>query len=43
VYENTLKNTVGPEMEDTTGGCRKLHDDELHDFYSSPDICKVVK
>ena len=37
------KNTCGPEMEDVTGGCRKLHDEEPHGFHSSADICKVIK
>jgi hypothetical protein len=42
VYQDRLKSTVGPEMEEVTGGCRKLHDEELNDCYSSPDICKVI-
>jgi len=32
----------GPEREDD-GSWRKLHNDELHGVYSSPNIVKVVK
>jgi hypothetical protein len=26
-----------------TGGCRKLHNEELHNLYSSPDIIGMIK
>jgi hypothetical protein len=26
-----------------TGGCRKLHNEELHNLYSSPDIIRMIK
>jgi hypothetical protein len=26
-----------------TGGCRKLHSEELHGLYSSPSIVRVIK
>jgi hypothetical protein len=26
-----------------TGGCRKLHNEELHNLYSSPSIIRVIK
>jgi len=26
-----------------TGGCRKLHNEELNDLYSSPNIVRVIK
>jgi hypothetical protein len=26
-----------------TGGWRKLHNEELHDLYSSPSIIRVIK
>jgi hypothetical protein len=26
-----------------TGGCRKLHNEELHNLYSSPSIIKIIK
>jgi hypothetical protein len=32
----------GPKREED-GSWRKLHNDELHNLYSSPDIVKVIK
>jgi hypothetical protein len=26
-----------------TGGCRKLHNEELHNLYSSPSIIRIIK
>jgi hypothetical protein len=26
-----------------TGGCRKLHNEELHNLYSSPSITRIIK
>jgi hypothetical protein len=26
-----------------TGGWRKLHNEELHDFYSSPNVIGIIK
>jgi len=28
----------GPKMEEVAGSWRSLHNDELHNLYSSPDI-----
>jgi hypothetical protein len=33
-----LRKTVGPKREEVTEDLRKLHNVELHDLYSSPDI-----
>jgi hypothetical protein len=43
VFENReLRRIFGPErVED--GAWRKLHNDELHDLYSSPNIVRVIK
>jgi hypothetical protein len=43
VFENTvLRRIFGPKrVED--GSWRKLHNDELHNLYSSPNIVKVIK
>jgi hypothetical protein len=30
-----------PTREDMTGGCRKLHKEELHNLYSSPSIIRM--
>jgi hypothetical protein len=43
VFENTvLRQIFGPKREDA-GSWRKLHNDELHDLYSSPNIVRVIK
>jgi hypothetical protein len=38
---NLLK--FGPKREEVTTYRRKLHNDELHNFYSSPNIITVFK
>jgi hypothetical protein len=43
VFENrVLRRIFGPKREED-GSCRKLHNDELHDLYSSPNIVRVIK
>jgi hypothetical protein len=43
VSENrVLKGVFGPEREEE-GSWRKLHNDELHSLYSSPNIVRVIK
>jgi hypothetical protein len=43
VFENwVLKKIFGPKREED-GSCRKLHNDELHSLYSSPNIVRVIK
>jgi hypothetical protein len=43
VFENrVLRKIFGPKMEEE-GSWRKLHNDELHDLYSSPNIVRVIK
>jgi hypothetical protein len=34
---------IGPERDEVTGEWRKLHDEELHDLYSSPSIIRIIK
>jgi hypothetical protein len=44
VSENRdLRRTFGPKRAGVTGGPRKLHSEELHDLYSSPNIIIVIK
>jgi hypothetical protein len=43
VYENTvLRRIFGPKREED-GSWRKLHNDELHNLYSSPNIVRAIK
>jgi hypothetical protein len=35
--------TFGPKTNEVTGECRKLHNEELNDLYSSPSIVRVIK
>jgi hypothetical protein len=44
VFENrVLKRIFGPKRDEVTGDCRKLHNKELHDLYSSPSIIRMIK
>jgi hypothetical protein len=44
VFENrVLRRIFGPKRDEVTGGCRKLHNEELHGLYSSPSIIRVIK
>jgi hypothetical protein len=38
-----LRRIFGPRRDEMTGGSRKLHNEELHSFYSSPDIIRMIK
>jgi hypothetical protein len=43
VFEKrVLRRLFGPKREED-GSWRKLHDDELHSLYSSPNIVRVIK
>jgi hypothetical protein len=33
----------GPKRDEVTGGWRKLHNEELHNLYSSPSMIIVIK
>jgi hypothetical protein len=44
VFENrVMRRIFGPKRDDITGEWRKLHSEELHNLYSSPDIIREVK
>jgi hypothetical protein len=44
VFENrVLRRIFGPKRDEVTGEWRKLHNKELHNLYSSPDIIRQVK
>jgi hypothetical protein len=38
-----LRRIFGPKRDGVTGEWRKLHNEELHDLYSSPSIIKILK
>jgi hypothetical protein len=43
VFENrVLRRIFGPKRAVVTGGWRKLHNEELHNLYSSPSIIRMI-
>jgi hypothetical protein len=43
VFENrVLRRIFGPRRDELTRGWRQLHNEELHNLYSSPSIIKMV-
>jgi hypothetical protein len=43
VFENRVLRIFGPKRDEVTGEWRKLHNEELHDLYSSPNTLRVIK
>jgi hypothetical protein len=44
MFENRmLRRTFGPKRDGVTGGWRKLHNEELHNLYSSPSTIRIIK
>jgi hypothetical protein len=44
VFENrVLRKVFGPKRDEVTGEWRKLHNKEVNDLYSLPNIMRVVK
>jgi hypothetical protein len=44
VFENkVLRRIFGPKRDEVTGGWRKLHNEELRDLYSSPNMIRIIK
>jgi hypothetical protein len=44
VFENkVLRRIFGPKMDKVRGGWRKLHNEGLHNLYSSPSIIRMIK
>jgi hypothetical protein len=44
VFENrVLRRIFGPKIDEATEEWRKLHNEELSDLYSSPNIVQVIK
>jgi hypothetical protein len=38
-----LRNIRGPKRKEIAGGWRRLHNEELHNLYASPNIIRVIK
>jgi hypothetical protein len=44
VFENrVLRRIFGTKRDEVTGGWRKLHNEELHNLYSSPIMIRMIK
>jgi hypothetical protein len=43
VWNRVLRRIFGPKRDGVTGGWRKLHNEELHSFNSSPSIIRIIK
>jgi hypothetical protein len=44
VFENqVLKRIFGPNTEEVAGGWGRLHNEELHNLYATPNTVKVIK
>ena len=44
VFQNRVLRTIfGPKRDGVKGEWRKLHNEELNDMYSSPNIVLVIK
>jgi len=44
VFENRVLRIIsGPKRDEVTGEWRKLHNEELNDLHSSPNIVRVIK
>jgi hypothetical protein len=38
-----LRIIFGPKTDEVIGGCRKLHNEELHKLHSSPNNIRIMK
>jgi len=43
VFENRVLRIFGVKRNEVTGEWRRLHNEELNDFYCSPNIVRVIK
>jgi hypothetical protein len=43
VENRTQSRIFGPKRDEVAGGWRKLHNEELHNLYSSPSIIRMIK
>jgi hypothetical protein len=43
VENRVLRRIFGPKRDEVTGDWRKLHNEELHNLYPSPNIIRMIK
>jgi len=43
VWEHGAEENIWPRRDEVTGEWRRLHNEELNDLYSSPNIVRVIK
>jgi hypothetical protein len=43
IFTHIKLKIFGPQRDEVTGGWRKLHNEELHNLYSSPSIIRMIK
>jgi hypothetical protein len=41
--QDSVLRIFGPKRDEVTGGWRTLHNEELHDLYSSPSKIRIAK
>jgi hypothetical protein len=39
---HVLRRVFGPKREEVAGGWRRLHNEEVHNLYASPNIIRVI-
>jgi hypothetical protein len=42
-YNRAMERIFGPKGDEVIGGWRKLHNEELHNLYSSPSIIRMIR
>jgi hypothetical protein len=43
VFENRVQRRIfGPKRDEVAGGWREMHNEELHNLYSSPNIIRMI-
>jgi hypothetical protein len=43
VFENRVDENFGPKRDEVMGDWRELHNEELLNIYSSPNIIRMIK
>jgi hypothetical protein len=44
VFENrVLRKIFGPKRQEVMEGCRRMHNEKLHNLYALPDIIRLIE